>query len=196
MPFEEENEDTLPRLYRADTVPKIPDWTPPPAPRRRFGALRDRLSTIGLLILIGVIMAGVAVASSFVPAVRHGVSKVMPHQDTVKTPELRDGSVTPTRSSPFPGAVVVPRTSQSAGHTARPSSTTSPAATGTSPMGSPSATRATPTPTPAPVTPTPTPTPTPTAAPTVTSPTPTEASATPATTLSATPITTVTVTST
>lgn len=191
----EEDEDTLPRLHHhADTVPKIPDWTPPPAPRRKFGGLRDRLGTIGVVIVVAVILAIIAFVSSFVPAVRHGVSKVMPHQDTVKTPELRDGSVTPTRSPPSHGAVVgsVPGTSRSARPTTSPSRTTSPTRVTTHPVSSPSPTRTEPTPTPTPAQPTPIPTPTPTpTTPTPTpTPTPTDTSTTPAATLSATVTTT------
>lgn len=179
MPFDEENEDTLPELYKADTLPNIPEWTPPPGPARRPRRLREYLGTAGVVLAVVVILTGIALASSFIPAVRHGVSKVMRHQETVKSPSLRDGSTTPTGFPPSRGAVVniTPRTSRSAGHTVSPSRTAPPTPAKTRPAARPSPTRNSVSPTQAPTTvsppPTPPPTPTPTQAPPTPTPTPT-----------------------
>lgn len=191
MPFDEENEETLPGVRRPDTLPRIPEWTPPPQPRRRIGKIREKLGITCLVAVIVVILAGIAL-SSFVPGVRHGIGKVITHHGspTVKsqlvTPSLRDGSpsldpssftrspasrprpsriakAAPTRSR----VVIIPPPPVRRG-TPKPSTRATASATPTVKPTTPSATATVTSPpptTPAPTTPAPTPT---SATPTVT----------------------------
>lgn len=190
MPFDEESKETQP-LHRSDTVPEIPEWAPAPQPVRGFGRFREYLGTAGLVVVVVLILSGVVLASSLIPAVRHGVGRIVRHQETVKSPlsrspSLRDGSTMPPRSFRGGAVSVRPYTPRPGKPRVVPSRTVSPAATRTRPAVQPSpvhtsvnpapptATETQPAPSPTPTQPEPTPTPTPTP----TTPTPTTAAPT------------------
>ena len=163
-----------------------PNTIPIPPPRPGWWTrLRAYLGTAGLVLAVVLILAGIAVAGSLVPAVRHGVGKVVTRHGspTVKsqlvTPSLRDGSPSrnpssytrsaasrpPSRTAaptPAPGRTrIVPSAVWHA--TPKPTTRVSPSVTPTVEPTTPSATAppsttAPPPTTPAPTTPAPTPT--------------------------------------
>jgi cytoskeletal protein RodZ len=153
-----------------DTQPDT--LTRPPRRRGWWARVRYHAGTAGLVAVIVAILAGIAVAGSLVPAVRHGVGKVITHHDSpgmksqLVSPSLRDGSPSLSPSS-YKGTVTRPRPSRTASATptrrrerAVPSPAPRPATTRATPTVTPTVQPATSSSAPSTTAPAPTPTPT------------------------------------
>jgi len=75
-----------------------PNTLPRPPPPGRWARARHKLGTVGLLLVVACFLAGIVLAGSLDPAVRHGIGKVITHHGSTSTksqlvtPSLRDGS--------------------------------------------------------------------------------------------------------
>jgi len=87
-----------------------PNTLPRPPPPGRWARVRYKMGTVGLLSVVACFLAGIVLAASLDPNVRHGIGKVITHHGShstrsqLSTPSLRDGSPSVSPSS-FTGGV-------------------------------------------------------------------------------------------